>query len=53
MTTMELLLTVGLLGASAVARQQALQSPPAELLENLDMLEAMGLLEGEGEGEDE
>ena len=49
MNCFDLLLMTSLLGAGAVARKQALDSPPAELLENLDLLEDMSLIEGDAE----
>lgn len=49
MTTLDLVLSVALLGAGAVARRQALASPPAQLLEELDLLEDLSLVEDEDE----
>lgn len=45
MSQLDLALFLALLGAGAAARQEALSQPPAELLENLDLLDDMPYLE--------
>jgi hypothetical protein len=50
MSHLDLLLLAALMGAGAAARREALAQPPAELLENLDLLNDMPFIE---EGEDE
>lgn len=52
MSHLDLLLWAALLGAGAVARREALASPPAEMLENLDLFEDMSFMEEDAGGED-
>ncbi|MDX6769914.1 MAG: hypothetical protein SF051_10300 [Elusimicrobiota bacterium] len=47
MTHLDLVLFAAILGAGAVARREALASPPAELLEQLDLFEDLSLVEDE------
>ena len=49
MNCLDILLMTSLLGAGAVARKQTLAQPPAELLENLDLLEDMSFIEDDAE----
>ncbi|MBI5245760.1 MAG: hypothetical protein HY923_01155 [Elusimicrobia bacterium] len=49
MNAIELIVTSALLGASLVAKHEALAHPPAELLENIDFLDDLPLIEGGSE----
>lgn len=47
MTSLDLVLSVALLGAGLVAKREALARPPAELIDNLDLLDDLPLIESE------
>jgi hypothetical protein len=49
MSTLELIVTAAVLGASLAAKREALAHPPAELLENIDFLDDLPLIEGASE----
>ena len=49
MSTLELLLTAALLGASLAAKREAVAHPPAEMLQNLDFLNDLPMIEGASE----
>ena len=49
MSYLDLLFCAAVLGGSLAAKIEAAKAPPAELLENLDLLDDMGILEDEGD----